>query len=67
MAIEPVIGTFKEEDEAFDLMMLLAWLMPLLVTIATVVDAILMTINMTVIHPWRRILQEVRRNFRHNF
>ena len=50
------------EDEAFDKMMLLTWLMPLLVVVATVLDVALMAMMMTVLHPWRRILQEVRRN-----
>ena len=62
LAIKPVIGTFEEEDEAFDKMMLLTWLMPLLVAVATTIDGVLMAMMMTVLHPWRRILQEVRNN-----
>ena len=62
LAIKPVIGTFEEEDEAFDKMMLLTWLMPLLVAVATILDGVLMAMMMTVLHPWRRILQEVRNN-----
>ena len=62
LAIKPVIGTFEEEDEAFDKMMLLTWLMPLLVAVATTIDGIIMAMMMTVLHPWRRILQEVRNN-----
>ena len=62
LAIKPVIGTFEEEDEAFDNMMLLTWLMPLLVAVATTIDGVLMAMMMTVLHPWRRILQEVRNN-----
>ena len=64
LAIKPVIGTFEEEDEAFDKMMLLTWLMPLLVAVATILDVVLMAMMMTVLHPWRRILQEVRNNLR---
>ena len=60
LAIKPVIGTFEEEDEAFDKMMLLTWLMPLLVAVATTIDGVLMAMMMTVLHPWRRILQKVR-------
>ena len=63
LAIKPVIGTFEEEDEAFDKMMLLTWLMPLLVAVATTIDGVLMAMMMTVLHPWRRILQEVKNNF----
>ena len=62
LAIKPVIGTFEEEDEAFDKMMLLTWLMPLIVAVATTIDGVLMAMMMTVLHPWRRILQEVRNN-----
>ena len=62
LAIKPVIGTFEKEDEAFDKMMLLTWLMPLLVAVATTIDGVLMAMMMTVLHPWRRILQEVVRN-----
>ena len=54
------IGTFAKEDEAYDLLTKLRWLLPTLVISFAVVDLFLAVVYLKWLHPWRVILQEVR-------
>ena len=60
-----VFGTFEEDDEAFDKVMILTSAMLLFAMIGRVEDATLMAMMMTVLQPWRRVLQEVMGHLRH--
>ena len=51
------IGTFPEEDEAYLLVTWLLWVIPLTVTLAALMDAILVYIYMKWAHPWGPILE----------
>ena len=50
------IGTFKEENEAYLLVSRLLWVIPMTVTIAALMDAILVYGYMKWAHPWAGIL-----------
>ena len=50
------IGTFKEENEAYVLISWLLWVLPMTVTIAALMDAILVYCFMKWFHPWAGIL-----------
>ena len=54
------IGTFAKEDDAYDLLNKLRWLLPTLVISFAVVDLFLAVVYLKWLHPWRVILQEVR-------
>ena len=58
MAIKPVMGTFEQEDQADLKLMLLTWLLPLIVAMAAFIDIILITMTMSIFHPWKNIIQE---------
>ena len=53
------MGTFEEEDLAFDTLIRFTWLLPSIVAITTVVDGIIMAVLITMLHPWGRILEKV--------
>ena len=50
------IGTFPEEDFAYQRVNFLLWTLPLTISIHAVVDAILAYVYMKYVHPWRGIL-----------
>ena len=50
------IGTFAKEDEAYDLLTKLRWLLPILVISFAVVDLFLAVVYLKWLHPWRVIL-----------
>ena len=50
------IGTFEEENEAYVLISWLLWVLPMTVTIAALMDAILVYCFMKWFHPWAGIL-----------
>ena len=52
------IGTFKEENEAYHLASWLLWVLPMTVTIAALMDAILVYGYMKWAHPWGGILAD---------
>ncbi len=52
------IGTFDEEDEAYLLVTWLLWVIPMIVTLAALMDAILAYGYMKWVHPWGGILAE---------
>ena len=53
------IGTFAEEDEAYELLNRLSITLPILVMVTWVLDALLGAVYLKWLHPWRIILQEV--------
>ena len=57
------IGTFAKEDEAFNLLTQLSWQLPIFVIASALLDLLLAFVYLKWLHPWKMILQEVRRNF----
>ena len=53
------IGTFTEEDEAFELLNSLTITLPLLVVVSWALDALLAAVYLKWLHPWKIILQKV--------
>ena len=53
------IGTFAEEDEAYELLNRLSMSLPFIVMVIWVFDALLAGVYLKWFHPWRIILQEV--------
>ena len=53
------IGTFAEEDEAYKLLNNLSIYLPLVVMITYFFDALLATVYLKYLHPWKILLQEV--------
>ena len=51
---------FPEEKEAIDLLCLLSWVMPIIVVTSSFVDLWMVFYFQKSLHPWRRILSEVR-------
>ena len=52
------IGTFAKEDEAFDLLTRLSWLLPIFVIVSAILDLVLAFVYLKWLHPWKIILQE---------
>ena len=57
------LGTFAKEDEAYELLIKLRWLLPTLAISFAIVDLFLAVVYLKWLHPWRIILQEVRSEF----
>ena len=53
------IGTFAEEDEAYELLENLILSLPFTVMVTSVLDAMLAAVYLNWLHPWRIILEEV--------
>ena len=53
------IGTFAEEDEAYELLNSLSMSLPFVVMITCVLDALLAAVYLKWLHPWRILLAEV--------
>ena len=53
------IGTFAEEDEAYELLNSLSISLPIVAMVTWVLDALLGYVYLKWFHPWRIILQEV--------
>ena len=53
------IGTYPEEDKAFELLENLRRVLPVLVMVTTFFDALLAAGYLKWFHPWKIILQEV--------
>ena len=53
------IGTFAEEDEAYELLNSLSISIPIIVMITWIFDALLGVVYLKWFHPWKIILQEV--------
>ena len=52
------IGTFAKEDEAFDLLTMLSWQLPIFVIASAILDLVLAFVYLKWLHPWKIILQE---------
>ena len=53
------IGTFAEEDEAYELLNSLSMSLPFVVMITGLLDALLASVYLKWLHPWKILLQEV--------
>ena len=53
------IGTYPEEDAAYELLNNLSLALPLVVVVTWVLDALLAAAYLKWLHPWKIILQEV--------
>ena len=53
------IGTFAEEDEAYELLNSLSVTLPLVVIVTCILDALLAGVYLKWLHPWKILLQEV--------
>ena len=53
------IGTFAEEDEAYELLNNLRVSLPLVVMVTWILDALLAIVYLKWLHPWKILLQEV--------
>ena len=53
------IGTFAEEDKAYELLNSLSIFLPIVVMVIWIFDALLAYVYLKWFHPWRIILQEV--------
>merc|ERR1719209_845456 len=56
--LEATIGSFPEEKTAFATITFLRWLLPSLVLVGSVVDALMMTAYSMWLHPWLPIITE---------
>ena len=53
------IGTFAEEDKAYELLNSLSMSLPFVVMITCVLDALLAVVYLKWLHPWRILLRKV--------
>ena len=53
------IGTFAEEDEAYELLNSLSISLPIVAMVTWVFDAVLACVYLKCLHPWKILLQEV--------
>ena len=60
------IGTFKEENSAYQKVNFLSWALPLTILIHAIVDALIAYVYMKYAHPWRGILADNGNNDRGN-
>ena len=62
MALRDNIGTYEEEDKAFNLLTWLSWHLPVFVVASALLDLLLAVVYLKWLHPWKIILQEVSWN-----
>ena len=62
LALRDNIGTYEEEDKAFDLLTWLSWHLPVFVVASALLDLLLAVVYLKWLHPWKIILQEVSWN-----
>ena len=53
------IGTFTEEDEAYELLKSLSMTLPFVVMVTWILDALLAAVYLKWLHPWKILLAEV--------
>ena len=53
------IGTFAEEDEAYELLTSLSTSLPIVIMVIWIFDALLAAVYLKWLHPWKILLQEV--------
>ena len=56
MLLQKVIGVFPEEEQAYEKISMLSWLLPLTAIIGSLIDTILVVVFMKLAHPWKDIL-----------
>ena len=59
LALRDNIGTYEEEDKAFNLLTWLSWHLPVFVVASALLDLLLAVVYLKWLHPWKIILQEV--------
>ena len=59
LALVHNIGTYDEEDEAYELLYLLSQSLQFIVIIAAVFEALLAAAYLKWLHPWKILLQDV--------
>ena len=59
--IQIPIGTFPEEDRAYQRVMKLLWALPTIVILSSVMDIFLVYLYMKYVHPWKVILVEAEK------
>ena len=59
--LEVSIGTFQREKDAYNLVMLLSWLLPCILIAGAVIDAGLVVVYMKYLHPWIGILSKEKK------
>merc|ERR1711963_417219 len=58
LALRDNIGTYEEEDKAFNLLTWLSWHLPVFVVASALLDLLLAVVYLKWLHPWKIILQE---------
>ena len=53
------IGTYAEEDEAYELLNILSMSLPIVIMVTWIFDALLAGAYLKWLHPWKILLQEV--------
>ena len=56
MLLMRAIGVFPEEEQAYEKITMLSWLLPLTTIIGSLIDTILVAVFMKLAHPWKEIL-----------
>ena len=56
MLLQKVIGVFPEEEQAYEKISMLSWLLPLTAIIGSLIDTLLVVVFMKLAHPWKDIL-----------
>ena len=56
MLLQKAIGVFPEEEQAYEKISMLSWLLPLSAVIGSLIDAILVVAFMKLAHPWKDIV-----------
>ena len=62
LALRDNIGTYEEEDKAYDLLTWLSWHLPVFVVASALLDLLLAVAYLKWLHPWKIILQDVSWN-----
>ena len=58
LVLQRTIGTFPEEEEAYEVASLLMWLLPLLVTVSAFLEFLILFLFNRFGHPWAGILAD---------
>ena len=56
MLLQKAIGVFPEEEQAYEKISMLSWLLPLTAVIGSLMDTVLVVVFMKMAHPWKDIL-----------
>merc|ERR1719270_822674 len=58
VALRDNIGTYEEEDKAYNLLTWLSWHLPVFVVASALLDLLFAVVYLKWLHPWKIILQE---------